>query len=256
MLPSNASSHLFLQTATWLLFIVISISMSYSYPWQSLLKPSELHHYHRPSATRISPFLGQFLVKMLIKTAQRCSSIVIVLFLLLQSTPYSRGLKSVQTVSQYTFQLSSPSRLNALVPIKQITDNKKSSFEYEFTERYEAGVMLTGTEVKSCRKGMVQLSDSVAEIRDGECWLLNCHIGICNIFSVFYQLVTANKYQISVFNQNAFWCTYQRQLSETESSYLKWLVLLLYLQLSMIVAADWISTSPSASGNSYWTRRR
>lgn len=130
-------------------------------------------------------------MKMLIKIAQRCSSIVIVLFLLLQSTPYSRGLKSVQTVSQYTFQLLSPSRLNALVPIKQITDNKKSSFEYEFTERYEAGVMLTGTEVKSCRKGMVQLSDSVAEIRDGECWLLNCHIGISSIFSAFYQLVTA-----------------------------------------------------------------
>ena len=38
--------------------------------------------------------------------------------------------------------------------------------------------MLTGTEVKSCRKGMVQLSDSMAEIIDGECWLLNCHIGI------------------------------------------------------------------------------
>ena len=70
------------------------------------------------------------------------------------------------------------SRLNVLVPIKQITDNRKSSFEYEFTEKFEAGLMLTGTEVKSCRKGMVQLSDSMAEIIDGECWLLNCHIGI------------------------------------------------------------------------------
>ena len=70
------------------------------------------------------------------------------------------------------------SRLNVLVPIKQITDNKKSSFEYEFTEKFEAGLMLTGTEVKSCRKGMVQLSDSMAEIIDGECWLLNCHIGM------------------------------------------------------------------------------
>lgn len=70
------------------------------------------------------------------------------------------------------------SELFALVPIKLITDNRKSGFEYEFTERYEAGVMLTGTEVKSCRKGMVQLSDSMAEIINGECWLLNCHIGI------------------------------------------------------------------------------
>ena len=71
----------------------------------------------------------------------------------------------------------STTRLHALVPIKQITDNKKSSFEYEFTETYEAGLMLTGTEVKSCRKGMVQLSDSMAEIINGEAWLLNCHIG-------------------------------------------------------------------------------
>ena len=68
-------------------------------------------------------------------------------------------------------------RLNLLVPVKQITDNRKSGFEYEFTETYIAGLMLTGTEVKSCRKGMVQLSDSMAEIIDGECWLLNCHIG-------------------------------------------------------------------------------
>lgn len=68
-------------------------------------------------------------------------------------------------------------RLNVLVPIKQITDNRKSGYEYEFTEKFEAGLMLTGTEVKSCRKGMVQLSDSLAEIIDGECWLLNCHIG-------------------------------------------------------------------------------
>lgn len=54
--------------------------------------------------------------------------------------------------------------LNALVPVKQITNNKKSFFEYEFSERYEAGIMLIGTEVKSCRNGMVQLVDAFAEI--------------------------------------------------------------------------------------------
>ena len=59
---------------------------------------------------------------------------------------------------------------------KIISDNRKSSFEYEFTETYEAGIVLQGTEVKSCRKGTVQLSDAVAEIIDGECWLVNCHI--------------------------------------------------------------------------------
>mmetsp|Transcript_18195 Transcript_18195/g.17534 ORF Transcript_18195/g.17534 Transcript_18195/m.17534 type:complete len:196 (+) Transcript_18195:80-667(+) len=77
-------------------------------------------------------------------------------------------LRSINKIRQY--------QLHAVSSEKQITDNKKSTFEYEFTERYEAGIMLTGTEVKSCRKGMVQLSDSMAEIIDGECWLLNCHI--------------------------------------------------------------------------------
>jgi len=57
-----------------------------------------------------------------------------------------------------------------------IAENRKSSHEYEFTETYEAGIQLCGTEVKSCRKNMVQLSDAIAEIRDGECWLINCHI--------------------------------------------------------------------------------
>ena len=87
------------------------------------------------------------------------------------------GLQSKQPCSHN--HRDRQSQLFALVPIKLITDNRKSGFEYEFTERYEAGVMLTGTEVKSCRKGMVQLSDSMAEIIDGECWLLNCHIGNC-----------------------------------------------------------------------------
>jgi SsrA-binding protein len=57
-----------------------------------------------------------------------------------------------------------------------IANNRKSGNEYEFTETFEAGIMLVGSEVKSCRKGTVQLSDAAAEIRDGECWLINCHI--------------------------------------------------------------------------------
>ena len=57
-----------------------------------------------------------------------------------------------------------------------ISENRKASSEYEFEERYEAGIQLCGTEVKSCRKNQVQLSDGVAEIRDGEMWLLNVHI--------------------------------------------------------------------------------
>lgn len=169
--------------------------------------------------------VDHFSSKMLVDSARRCSSLVIVLFLLLQSTPYSRGLKTVQTVSRCAFRLSSPSSLNALVPIKQITDNKKSSFEYEFTEKYEAGVMLTGTEVKSCRKGMVQLSDSVAEIIDGECWLLNCHIGYFQ-----YQL-----YAVNLLPSVA--CTRTSRCYKI-SHHLDINRYLVFLQPSMIVVAD------------------
>lgn len=83
----------------------------------------------------------------------------------------------------------SPARLIALYSTKApdsgssrvreivvISENRKALGEYEIEERYEAGLVLVGTEVKSCRKNSVQLSDGVAEIRDGEAWLLNVHI--------------------------------------------------------------------------------
>jgi|LauGreSBDMM110SN_4_FD.fasta_scaffold118414_2 SsrA-binding protein len=59
---------------------------------------------------------------------------------------------------------------------RHIAENRNAQFEYEFTEKYEAGIQLVGTEVKSCRKSTVQLSDGVCEIRDGEAFLLNVHI--------------------------------------------------------------------------------
>lgn len=58
----------------------------------------------------------------------------------------------------------------------QISENRHANFEYEFTEKLEVGIVLQGTEVKSCRRGSVQLSDGICDIRDGECWLLNVHI--------------------------------------------------------------------------------
>jgi SmpB protein len=111
----------------------------------------------------------------------RSRSIAVLLCVIFSSISFSYSLQKVTVLrnSAYfsTRRTPTSTKLNALVPIKQITDNKKSGFEYEFTDRFIAGLMLTGTEVKSCRKGMVQLSDSMAEIIDGECWLLNCHIG-------------------------------------------------------------------------------
>ncbi len=61
--------------------------------------------------------------------------------------------------------------------IKIIAKNKKARFNYELGDRYEAGMVLTGTEVKSLRMGKANLTDSYARIKDGEVWLVSCHIG-------------------------------------------------------------------------------
>jgi SsrA-binding protein len=59
---------------------------------------------------------------------------------------------------------------------KVISDNRQARYLYEILETYEAGVQLTGTEVKSIRAGKVNLQDGYALIRDGEIWLINVHI--------------------------------------------------------------------------------
>jgi SsrA-binding protein len=59
---------------------------------------------------------------------------------------------------------------------KLITDNRKARHDYHFVERYEAGLVLTGSEVKSLRDGRVSLQQAYADVRDGEAWLIGAHI--------------------------------------------------------------------------------
>jgi len=59
---------------------------------------------------------------------------------------------------------------------KVLNTNRQAAHNYYFLERYEAGLALTGTEVKALRSGNTNLKDSFATIRNGEAWLLNCHI--------------------------------------------------------------------------------
>lgn len=61
---------------------------------------------------------------------------------------------------------------------KDIVVNKKARHDYEIMTTYEAGIALVGTEVKSLREKNANLTDSYAQIKDGEVWLLNAHIGI------------------------------------------------------------------------------
>jgi SsrA-binding protein len=59
---------------------------------------------------------------------------------------------------------------------KLIASNRKAYHEYFILDRFEAGIALFGTEVKSSREGKVNLKDSYASIKGGEAFLLNCHI--------------------------------------------------------------------------------
>ena len=59
---------------------------------------------------------------------------------------------------------------------KLIAQNRRARHEYHIEESFEAGLVLQGTEVKSCREGRVNLSDAYAVIKEGEAWLLQCHI--------------------------------------------------------------------------------
>jgi SsrA-binding protein len=86
-----------------------------------------------------------------------------------RSTPSRRG----------TLEMCSTAKKESTAKVRTtitIAENRKANSEYEWEEKYEAGIALVGTEVKSCRKNTVQLSDGLAEVRDGEMWLLNVHM--------------------------------------------------------------------------------
>lgn len=59
---------------------------------------------------------------------------------------------------------------------KEILNNRQAYHEYHILDKYEAGVALLGTEVKSIMAGRIQLKDSYVAIKDGEVWLFNVHI--------------------------------------------------------------------------------
>lgn len=60
--------------------------------------------------------------------------------------------------------------------IKIVARNKKARFDYELSDRFEAGLVLTGTEVKSLRMGKASLSEAYAKVINGEAWLVGCQI--------------------------------------------------------------------------------
>jgi SsrA-binding protein len=61
---------------------------------------------------------------------------------------------------------------------KTVASNRRARHDYELLERNEAGMVLTGTEVKSLRQGRVSLAQAYADVRDGEVWLVGADIAV------------------------------------------------------------------------------
>ena len=59
---------------------------------------------------------------------------------------------------------------------KLVVDNRRARHDYHLLERFEAGRVLTGTEVKSLRDGRAHLRNAYADVREGEAWLVGAHI--------------------------------------------------------------------------------
>ena len=62
------------------------------------------------------------------------------------------------------------------MPSRDVATNRQASHRYHLLERWEAGLVLRGTEVKALRDGKAQIKDGYASVRDGEVWLYNVHI--------------------------------------------------------------------------------
>src|SRR5450759_917556 len=59
--------------------------------------------------------------------------------------------------------------------VKILGDNRQASHNYHLSDRIEAGIVLTGTEVKAAREGKIQLKEAYAEVLKNEAWLVNAH---------------------------------------------------------------------------------
>jgi SsrA-binding protein len=69
-----------------------------------------------------------------------------------------------------------PRLIFAMAGEKLIADNRRARHDYELLERFEAGLVLTGTEVKSLRDGRVSLAQAFGDVREGEVWLVGAEI--------------------------------------------------------------------------------
>ena len=81
---------------------------------------------------------------------------------------------------------------------KRIAENRKARFEFRIGEDIEAGLVLTGTEVKSLRKGQANIAESYASVEEGELWLINAYIAEYQEAGPFFQHEPRRKRKVLV----------------------------------------------------------
>jgi len=72
--------------------------------------------------------------------------------------------------------MARPQRATVGLKVKTVAENRRARYEYAIDEVFEAGIALTGTEVKSLRTGEGSIAESYAEVKDGQMWLVNANI--------------------------------------------------------------------------------
>jgi SsrA-binding protein len=92
-----------------------------------------------------------------------------------QSRPVAAGFELAR-VSAHPEHVESTMAENKERPHKVVADNRKARFNYEIGEVVEAGIALTGTEVKSLRTGRATIAEAYADAKNGEIWLINANI--------------------------------------------------------------------------------
>jgi len=94
-----------------------------------------------------------------------------------------------------------------------IAENRKARYEFMIEDTYEAGLVLTGTEVKSLRKGQANIAESYASIEDGGLWLINAYIPEYPGAGAFFQHEPRRKRQLLMHKREIarFWQASERQ---------------------------------------------
>jgi SsrA-binding protein len=69
--------------------------------------------------------------------------------------------------------------------VKTVAENRRARFDYFIEDVFEAGIVLTGTEVKSLRTGQGSIVESFAEVKDGQVWLVNANIPVFSHGNIF-----------------------------------------------------------------------